>query len=77
MTSVWIGALMVFVGVLLMAAQPLWRGRLSGVRRTRSAEPSVTLEPERPARGFSMRSNWLGLALVVVGAVFLLAGAAF
>jgi hypothetical protein len=77
MTSVWIGALMVIVGVLLMAAQPLWRGRLSGVRRTHSAEPSVTLEPERPARGFSMRSNWLGLALVVVGAVFLLAGAAF
>jgi len=77
MTSVWIGALMVIVGVLLMAAQPLWRGRLSGVRRTHSAEPSVTLEPEQPARGFSMRSNWPGLALVVVGAIFLLAGAAF
>lgn len=77
MTSVWIGALMVIAGLLLMAAQPLWRGRLSGLRRTHSAEPSVTLEPERPARGFGIRANWPGLALVVIGAILLLAGAAF
>ena len=77
MMGIWIGALLVVGGVLLMAVQPLWRGRLSGPRRTHSAGPSVTLEPEKPARGFSIRSNWPGLALVVLGAILLLAGTAF
>jgi drug/metabolite transporter (DMT)-like permease len=77
MTLVWLGALLVFGGVVFMAAQPLWRGRLSRARPLRSAERSDTLEPQRPATGFGIKSNWPGLALVVVGAVLLLAGAAF
>ena len=71
-----LGALLVFAGVVLMAAQPLWRGRLSGGKRLASGAPSGTLEPPRPAGGFGIRSNWAGLALVALGAVFLLAGAA-
>jgi hypothetical protein len=36
------------------------------------------LEPERPPAGsFGIKSNWPGLALVALGAVLLLAGAAF
>jgi drug/metabolite transporter (DMT)-like permease len=78
MTLVWIGALLVFVGVVFMAGQPLWRGRLSSLRPLRPAKPtSGTLEPERPAGGLGLKSNWPGLALVALGAVLLLAGAAF
>lgn len=76
MTLISLGALLVLIGVVYMAGQPLW-GRLSGGRRSRSGKPSDTLEPPRPARGFGIESNWPGLALVAVGAVLLLAAAAF
>lgn len=76
MTFVAIGAFLIFVGVVFMAGQPLWRGRLSGVRPAGSPGPSDTLEPRRPARGLGIGSNWPGLALVAVGAVLLLFGAA-
>jgi len=33
------------------------------------------LEPERPAGGFGFKSNWPGLALLALGAAFLLVGA--
>jgi uncharacterized membrane protein len=71
----WLGALLVISGVLLMAAQPIWRARLSG-RRSRSAVADRTLEPRRPAAGFSLRSNWPGLALIALGAILLLVGVA-
>jgi len=74
---VWVGALLVVGGVVFMAAQPLLRGRLSGGKRLRSGWASDTLEPERPAGGFGIKSNWPGLALVVLGAVLLLVEAAF
>jgi hypothetical protein len=76
MTLIWLGVLFVFGGVLQMAYQPIWRGRLSGRRRLRSGRPSDTLEPERPASGFGIKSNWPGLAMVALGAAFLLAAAA-
>jgi len=75
MTLVWLGALLVFVGVLQMAFQPIWRGRLSGGRRPRSGR--ATLEPEGPGSGFGIKSNWPGLVLVAFGCAFLLAAAAF
>jgi hypothetical protein len=73
MTLIWLGVLLVFGGVLQMAYQPIWRGRLSGGRRLRAGPD--TLEPERPASGFGLTSNWPGLAMVALGAAFLLAGA--
>ena len=84
MTLVMIGALLVFAGVVFMAAQPLW-GRLSGRRRLDQSignglgpeGRSDTLEPRTPAKGFGIKSNWPGLAMVAVGAILLLAGAAF
>jgi hypothetical protein len=74
MTLIWLGVLLVFCGVLQMAFQPIWRGRLSG--RTRLRSGPNTLEPERPASGFGIKSNWPGLAMLALGAAFLLAGAA-
>jgi hypothetical protein len=74
---VWIGALLILGGVVFMAAQPLLRGRLSGGKRLPSGGSSDTLEPQRPAGGFGIKSNWPGFALVGLGAVLLLVGAAF
>jgi len=76
MTLIWLGVLLVFGGILQMAFQPIWRARLSGRRRRRAGQPSDTLEPERPGSGFEIKSNWLGLGLVALGAALLLAGAA-
>jgi hypothetical protein len=73
---VWVGALLVLGGVVFMAAQPLLRGRLSGGNPLSSGRASDTLEPQRPAGGFSFKSNWPGFALVAFGAVLLLIGAA-
>jgi len=75
MALIWVGALLFFGGLVFMAAQPILRGRLSG-GRLRSAEPSDTLEPRVPGRGFGFKANWPGLALVALGTVLIL-GAAF
>jgi uncharacterized membrane protein len=74
MTLIWLGVLLVFAGVLQMAYQPIWQGRLSGGRRLRSGR--ATLEPARPGSGFDIKSNWPGLVMVALGCAFLLAGAA-
>jgi hypothetical protein len=73
MTLIWLGALLVFVGVLQMAFQPIWRGRLSGTKRLRSGRD--TLEPEAPGSGFGIKTNWPGLVLVAFGGASLLAAA--
>jgi hypothetical protein len=75
MVPIWIGALLFLGGILFMAAQPELRGRLSG-GRLHSAEPSDTLEPRNPSRGFGIKANWPGFALVALGTVLML-GAAF
>lgn len=69
-----LGALLVLVGLVLLAAQPIWRGRLSTVRRTPAATPEPTLEPPKPGAGFSFKANWPGLALMVLGGILLLVG---
>ena len=76
MALILLGVLLIFGGVLQMAFQPIWRGRLSGGRRLPSGRPGDTLEPERPASGFGIKSNWPGLAMFALGAAFLLAWAA-
>jgi hypothetical protein len=73
---VWIGALLVFAGVLFTAWQALSRGRLSAARRTRSGVAVDTLEPpaQERAGGFGLKSNWPGLALIGLGFLLLLIG---
>lgn len=73
MVVILLGALLVFGGVLYLAAQPIWRGRLSAVRRpSKAATP--TLEPAKPGAGFVFKDNWPGLALILLGAILLLMG---
>jgi hypothetical protein len=74
---IWLGALLVVAGVVQTALQPMLRGRLSGRRGTSVGEGRVTLEPTEPVRGFSLRANWPGLAMIGVGAALLLLSAAF
>jgi hypothetical protein len=74
MLVIWLGALLVLSGVLLMAAQAIWRGRLSE-RRPPAAPAGATLEPRKPAAGFGLATNWPGFALIALGAILLLAGA--
>jgi hypothetical protein len=75
MVMIWLGALLVVGGLVLLAAPPIWRGRLSGGRPA-SPAAADTLEPRRPAAGFGLATNWPALALVALGAVLLLVGAA-
>ena len=78
MTIFWLGALLIVVGVVLTAVPPILQGRLSRVRRVdTTARPSNTLEPARPAKGLDPGTNWPGLALIGIGIILLLAGAAF
>ena len=67
---IWLGALLVIGGVLFMAAQPIWRGRLSKA----VAPADGSLEPSRPGRGFGFKANWPGFAMIALGAILLLAG---
>lgn len=77
MLSVWLlGALLVVSGLLFMAYQAIARGRMSDARRSRSAAGD-TLEPRGGRGAFGLEANWPGLALVALGGIILLAGAAF
>ena len=71
MIMIWLGALLLIAGLLFMIAQPLRRGRLSDRHRT-AATAAPTLEPREPAVGFSLASNWPGLALAGLGALLLI-----
>jgi hypothetical protein len=75
MLVIWLGALLIVGGLVFMAAQAIWRGRLSE-RRSRPAVVNDTLEPQKPGAGFGLKTNWPGLALIALGAILMLAGAA-
>lgn len=72
MTLILVGALLIVGGVLFMAVQPILRGRLSRVRPVSARRPGNTLEPEAPARGFSLGVTWPGLLMIAIGAGCLL-----
>lgn len=74
MVVVWLGVALLVLGLLYMAAQPMWRGRLSDRRSPPVA--GETLEPRRPGAGMGVRSHWQGLALAAAGALLLLLSAA-
>jgi hypothetical protein len=74
MTLTLLGALFVFGGLLFLVALPIWRGRMSDVRRTSTSSPEPTLEPPKPGAGFYAKENLLGLALMALGGAILLLG---
>ena len=75
MLVIWLGVLFVIGGLLFMAYQSIWRGRLSDAKRTTPGVPRDTLEPRRPGAGFTLKANWPGLVLIVLGGILLLAWA--
>lgn len=77
MTLILLGALLIIAGVVYTAIQPMMKGRLSRVRPVTPARPGNTLEPQVPARGFGLGSNWPGLLMIGIGTVLLLAYAIF
>ena len=77
MAIVLIGALLVICGILYMVAKVLGQGRLSGTSRRSTMVESTTLEPRTRGTAFDLRSNWIGLALVALGAILLFAGGVF
>jgi dipeptide/tripeptide permease len=77
MTVIYVGALLVFGGMLAMAYKAIWQGRLSGASRRDAMVKSTTLEPQGRSAAFDPRANWLGLSLIAVGAILLLAEATY
>ncbi len=74
MLVILLGAVFVVAGIVYLASQAIWRGRLSGQSAPLSA-PADTLEPpRRGVRFLGLRQNWLGIVLVVVGGAMLLIG---
>ena len=55
-----LGALLILGGVVLMAEQTIFGGRLSG-RFRRSSSPLRTLEPREPGGGFGLTAQWPGI----------------
>jgi hypothetical protein len=74
MLAIWLGALLIVVGLVLSAAPPLSRARLSG-RSAPSPRAGDTLEPRKPGAGFDPAKNWPGLALIALGVVLMLSAA--
>jgi hypothetical protein len=74
MVLILLGALLFFAGLIFIFLQPL-RGHLSRARSTGPSSQGKTLEPERPGRGFDLRSTWPGLATMGLGAALLLMAA--
>ena len=72
-----LGALLVVIGLVALAGPPIWRGRLSSKRSRAATVVDNTLEPGEPGAGFALATSWPGLALIALGAVLLLVGAAF
>jgi hypothetical protein len=81
MLVILLGALLVIGGLLYMATEALRRGRLSGTAGSSARPADVrdgTLEPARHGVGFlGIAGNWPGLAMMALGALLLLFGAAF
>jgi hypothetical protein len=73
MSTILVGALLIIVGLVLMAGPPIWRGRLSG-GRSAAAPQAPTLEPRQPAAGFGLKANLPGLAVMALGVLVMLAG---
>lgn len=77
MLVIWLGVVLVVAGIVYLASQAIWRGRMSGQGAPLSA-PADTLEPPRQGMRFmGLAQNWLGILLVVVGGLLLLTGGFF
>jgi len=77
MWMILVGIFLMICGMLYMIREAIGRRRLSGRSRPSRSGTHLTLEPWRQGLGFlRLARNWPGLALMAVGAAFLLFGAA-
>jgi hypothetical protein len=77
MLVIWLGALLFVIGIVLLAGQAIWHGRMSesgpaGLGSRNTLEPA-----HRGVRFMGLGSNWPGLLLVALGAILLLVGGYF
>jgi dipeptide/tripeptide permease len=77
MITIFIGALLVIGGSLVMAYTAIYRGRLSGASRRASIVESTTLEPRGRSAAFDPKANWPGIALIALGTILLFIGTVF
>jgi hypothetical protein len=77
MLVIWLGALLFVIGIVLLAGQAIYRGRMSepgpaGLGSRNTLEPA-----HRGVRFMGLGSNWPGLFLVALGAILLIFGGYF
>ncbi|HEV2900048.1 MAG TPA: hypothetical protein VGX71_19880 [Pseudaminobacter sp.] len=77
MLLIWLGALLFVAGIVYLAGQAIWRGRMSepgpaGLGSRNTLEPA-----HRGVRFLGIGQNWPGLLLVAIGAILLLFGGYF
>lgn len=77
MLVIWLGMLLIVAGVVLLAGQAIYRGRMSepgpaGLGSRNTLEPA-----HRGVRFLGIGSNWPGFALAGVGAVLMILGGLF
>jgi hypothetical protein len=76
MILIWLGALLVILGLLQMAYAALWSRRLSEPPRAQLGAHDRTLEPPRQSLRFlGISYNWPGAVLFVLGLALILWGA--
>jgi hypothetical protein len=75
MSLILLGALLVFGGVVLLAARVIRQGPLSSAKRPGGPAASDTLEPARQGSILDLSANWAAYGLIALGAFLLLAGA--
>lgn len=77
MTLIFLGAALMIAGVAIMTITTAKRGRLSEPHKVAAEAPRETLEPTGKGKRMSLRSDLPGAALVAIGALMMLASAAF
>jgi hypothetical protein len=77
MLLIWLGALLFVIGIVLLAGQAIYRGRMSEPGPAGLGSRN-TLEPvHRGLRFLGFGSNWPGLLLFAIGVILLLIGGYF
>jgi hypothetical protein len=76
MFAIWLGVLLIFIGVLLMARTAITARRLSDPPRSQHGADDTTLEPPRQGLRFlGIGQNWPAAVLFALGAILIVIGA--
>lgn len=76
MALILLGALLMVIGVALAAIKSVERGRLSKPPAAADGENRDTLEPQGRGKRLSIKPDLPGIALMIVGGIFIFVGAA-